>query len=136
MKKNCDFISVFNLVRQTADDLALAEEKLLAAEVEPQVIRSGETLNCVKWFVVKSGEMKYLAARFYEFYFCECPDFKYSQGKACKHLALLNEPVCKNCRRRTPQRRGALCGVCEVTQSPYLKPSTNQKPMMVGNIRI
>ena len=126
--------SVFDLREQSAENLADAENKFLAAEAKPEVTAKGEE-NCIAWYFVRSGESFYEVRRFFDWCFCSCESFFFS-SKACKHIIATYEPLCRKCGYRSVSERGGQCSFCEAKYAPYIKQGTGRKPERIGNFRI
>ena len=124
--------SIMDLVEQTADNIAKAEQNLDSRPC--RVTDAGET-NLIRRFKVASDGKLYTVLRFETFCFCSCDGFNF-RGTACRHIAATFPPMCAKCRERNVSHRGQMCSHCEAKAAPYLKPALNRTTTKIGNIRI
>lgn len=125
--------SVRDLTEQTAAALDVGEAKLARAENDIKIIESGEA-NIIRFWKVESNGNRYEVRRFENFVFCSCLDFFFTKT-LCKHAVLTVKFYCEHCQKRLVDF-GEICEPCAQDRAPYLKPSSDYRPVRVGNIRI
>lgn len=132
--------SVFDLREQSEDDLDAGIQKLLKTD-DLSILSKGVSDNCISWWKIRSGNKIYEVRRFFNFCFCSCADFFFSQKdekkiSVCKHLSLTTAPLCIHCKKRPSGKHGEKCQICEIRTAPYLKQSSMKPVTKIAGIRI
>lgn len=134
--------SMLDLTEMDDRDISYGEAKLNRAKGKLTVLETGET-ECIRWWRIEGEGGTYEARRFENFVYCSCPDYFYARRESgegtkatlCKHLALTLRWYCKRCKKRDAGY-GQFCVPCQQDTAPWLKPSPNIKPLIVGGIRV
>ena len=113
--------SVADLVEQTDEDLARADELFYKADKEMRIATEGKVNGISCWTVI-SGREIYSVRRFKNFVWCSCRGFFFSK-KMCKHLAMTAGVPCENC-GESRARVGKLCYECDHAAHPFGKVSS------------
>lgn len=114
-----EFFSVFDLRELSDEDLDRGNARLSKSS-GVEVLSCGTADNLIDWWRVESDGNIYNVRRFYNFCYCNCPDFQFKKT-ACKHLAITTPIVCPRCKKAS-NSRSEICGGCEAATAVYLKP--------------
>ena len=137
-----DRYSMLDLTEMDDRDISYGEAKLNRAKGRLTVIEQGET-EFIRWWRIEGEGGTYEARRFENFVYCSCPDYFYARRDAgegtkatlCKHLALTLRWYCKRCKKREANY-GQFCIPCQQDTAPWLQPTKDIKPLIVGGIRV
>lgn len=108
--------SVQDLIEQTDDDLARADELFYKAKSEITVLEEGTT-NYIRHWLIESGGNEYHVRRFQNYCWCSCRDFFYRR-RACKHISVSAGVLCANCHELSA-RVGKYCRSCDLIMHPF-----------------